>query len=163
MLAHVFILLTLVEHDCFRKTTQYIDPRLHHVARSKLPRSLIPIENQLVERSIIDMLEKVKSILLSYDNWMSLKTEEISSLTAHYCTGPERNNTHIGVLFTTATDGFSLYFSIMELVENSGLEANIVGITNDGGGNLRFFREAMESKYTNDSIFFSPNPLFTMN
>ena len=59
---------------------------------------------------------------------------------------------------TTATDGVSLSLSVMEVVENFGLEANIVGITSDGGGNLRVFREAMESKYTNDSIFPHPSP-----
>ena len=50
----------------------------------------------------------------------------------------------------------------MEVVENFGLEANIVGITSYCGGNPRVFREALESKYTNDSVFFSPKPLFTM-
>ena len=59
---------------------------------------------------------------------------------------------------TTATDGVSLSLSVMEVVENFGLEAKIVGITSDGGGNLRVCREAMESKYTNDSIFTHPSP-----
>ena len=44
---------------------------------------------------------------------------------------------------TTATDGVSLSLSVMEVVENFGLEAKIVGITSDGGGNLRVCREAM--------------------
>ena len=63
---------------------------------------------------------------------------------------------------TTATDGVSLSFSVMEVVDNFGLEENIVGITSNGGGNLQVCREELESKYTNDSAFFSPNPLFTM-
>ena len=37
-----------------------------------------------------------------------------------------------------------------------------MGITSDGGGNIQVFREAMESKYTNDSIFSPSKPLFTM-
>ena len=53
---------------------------------------------------------------------------------------------------TTVTDGVSLSLSVMELVENFGLEAKIVGITSDGGGNLRVCRESLESKYTNDSV-----------
>ena len=63
---------------------------------------------------------------------------------------------------TTATDGVSLYLSVMEVVDNFCLEAKIVGITSDGGGNLWVCMEALESKYTNDSVFFSPKPLFTM-
>ena len=50
----------------------------------------------------------------------------------------------------------------MEVVENFGLEAKIVGITSDGGGNLRVCREALESKYTNDYVLSPLKPLFTM-
>ena len=71
-------------------------------------------------------------------------------------------NTHIGMLSTATTDGVSLPLSVIEVVENFGLEAKIVGITSDGGGNLRVCREALESKYNNDSVFPPPNPLFTM-
>ena len=59
---------------------------------------------------------------------------------------------------TTATDGVSLSLSVMKVVENFGLEAKIVGITSDSGGNLRVCREALEAKYTNDSVFPSPSP-----
>ena len=45
-------------------------------------------------------------------------------------------NTHNGIPSTTATDGVSLSLSVMEVVENLGSEAKIVGITSDGGGNL---------------------------
>ena len=50
----------------------------------------------------------------------------------------------------------------MEVVDNFGLEEKIVGITSDGGGNIRVFREALESKYTNGSVPPPPKPLFTM-
>ena len=50
----------------------------------------------------------------------------------------------------------------MEVVENFGLEAKIVGITSDGGGNIWVFREELESKYTNESVFPPSKPLFTM-
>ena len=59
---------------------------------------------------------------------------------------------------TTAADGVSLSLSVMEVVDNFGLEANIVGITSDGDGNLWVCREALESKYTNDSVFLHPSP-----
>ena len=64
---------------------------------------------------------------------------------------------------TTATDGVYLSLSVMEAVENFGLEENIVGITSDVGGNIWVCREALESKYTNKSVFPPPKPLFTMD
>ena len=50
----------------------------------------------------------------------------------------------------------------MEVVDKFISEANIVGINSGGGSNLWVCREAMESKYTNDSVFSSPKPLVTM-
>ena len=67
-------------------------------------------------------------------------------------------NTHVGMPFTTTTDGVSLSLSVMGVVDNCGLEAKIVGITSDGGGNLRVCRESLESKYNNDSVFPHPSP-----
>ena len=46
----------------------------------------------------------------------------------------------------------------MEVVNNFGLEEKIVVITSDGGGNIWFYREALESKHTNDSVFHHPSP-----
>ena len=60
---------------------------------------------------------------------------------------------------TNATDGVSLYLSAMEAGDNFYLEVKIVGITSDGGVNLWVCSEALESKYTNDSVFPPPNPL----
>ena len=111
-----------------------------------------------MEKSVIKSLAEVKAEVIRYDLWMSRKTKEIFSLTAHYCRGRERKNTHIGMPSTTATDVVSLSFYVMEVVENFGLEENIVGITSDGGGNIWVCREALESKYTNEYGFFYPSP-----
>ena len=84
-MAHAFTLLSLVDHDFFRNLKQDLEPRLHPVGKSKLLRSLIPTENQLVEKSVIKRLVEVKAVVIRYDLWMSRKTEECFSLTAHYC------------------------------------------------------------------------------
>ena len=136
-MAYEFTFLLLVDHECLRKLTQDIDPRLCSVGRSKLLQSLIPTETQLVERSMIGSLKKVNAVVIIYNLCISCKTEEILSLTAHYCTGPDRNNTHTGMLSTTDAGGVYLSKSIMDVVENFGLEKKIVGVNSDGGGNLR--------------------------
>ena len=98
-----------------------------------------------MEKYVIERLAEVKAVVIRYDLWISRKTEGKFSLTAHECTGQERN-------------GVSMSLSVMEVVENFGLEENIVGITSDGGGNIWVCREALESKYTKDSVFFHPSP-----
>ena len=82
-MAHAFTSLSLVDHDCFCKLTQDLDPKLLPVGKSKLSRSLIPTKNQLVEKSVVERLEEVKAAVIRYDLWMSRKTEEIFSLTTH--------------------------------------------------------------------------------
>ena len=84
--------------------------------------------------------------------------EDSFFFTAHYCTGPDRNNTHIGMPPTTANGGVSLSKSLMEVVENFGFKANIVGFTIDGGDNIWVCKEAPESKYSNDSVFHHTRP-----
>ena len=94
-----------------------------------------------MEKSIIERLEKLKTVVISYDLWTSRKKENIFLLTTHYFTGLERNNTNIGIIYTNATDVVSLSLSVIEVVENFGLEAKIVGTTSDGGGNIWICRE----------------------
>ena len=82
-MSHVFMLLPLVYHKCFRKLMQHLDLKLQPVGRSKLSQSLITTENQLVERSVIEMLEKSKATAISYGLCMICRTEEFFLLTAY--------------------------------------------------------------------------------
>ena len=75
-MAHVFTSLLLVDHDCFHKLARDLDPSLQPIGRSKLLRNLIPTGKQLVKRSGIERLAKVKTVAISYDPWMSRKSEE---------------------------------------------------------------------------------------
>ena len=108
-MAQVFTSLLLLDHECSHKLTNDLEPRLRPSGRSKLSWSIIPADAQSVKRSVIGRPAQAKAIVISYNLWMSRKTEEIFLLTAHYCTGTNINNTHIGMPSTTATDGVSLY------------------------------------------------------
>ena len=89
-----------------------------------------------MERSVIDRLEKLKAVVISYNLWVSRKTEEIFSLTARYFNGSDINKNFVGMPSTTDNGGVSLSKSVLEVVENFGLEEKILGTTSDGGGNL---------------------------
>ena len=56
LMAHAFTSLSLVDHACFHKLTQDLDPRLCPVGRSKLSQILTPTEKQSMERSVIESL-----------------------------------------------------------------------------------------------------------
>ena len=85
-----------MDHDCFRKLTQYLEPRLCPVGQSKLSQSLIPQKKKVVDKSFIERIAEVKAVVISYDLWISRKKEEILSLTAHYCTVRERKTLTLG-------------------------------------------------------------------
>ena len=78
LMAHAFTSLLLVDHDFFCKMTQDLDPRLQPVGISKLLQSLTHTANNLLERSVIERLAKVKAVVTRYDLWMSQNMEEIS-------------------------------------------------------------------------------------
>ena len=80
-------------------------------------------------------------------------------MTGQYCTGPDRNTTHIGILSTAGTDDVFLSNSSVEVVENFGSEAKIVGITSDNGREFRVCTDALKSKYIDDSVFITQSPL----
>ena len=65
LMAHVFTSRLLVDHDCFHKLAQDLEPRLRPVGRSKLSRSLIPTKQKFLEKSVIERLEEVKAVLIS--------------------------------------------------------------------------------------------------
>ena len=77
LMAHAFTPLLLVDHYFLRNLKQDLDPRLCPVRQSKLSRSLIPTKKKLVEKSVIERLAEIKAVVISYDLWMSRKTEEI--------------------------------------------------------------------------------------
>ena len=62
-MAHEFKLLSLVYHDRFHNLTKDIKPRLHPFEISKISRSIVSTEKQLVERSGIESLEKLKTVV----------------------------------------------------------------------------------------------------
>ena len=88
---------------------------------------------------MVERLEKIKAKVISYDFWMSCKTEENFSLMAHSCTVPDRNNSHIGMVYTTNTDDVSLSKSVMEVMDNFVLEESIVWIISDDDGNIQVY------------------------
>ena len=92
-----------------------------------------------MERSVVERLAKIKAIVISYELWMSYKKEEICSLMANYFTVPDRNNSHIVMPYITDTDDVSLSKYVMEVVDNFGLEENIVGIISDDGDNIHVY------------------------
>ena len=60
---------------------------------------------------------------------------------------------------TTVPDGVSLSLSVMGVMEKLSLAANILRITSYCGVNIWVCREALESKYTNNSFFTTQAPI----
>ena len=63
--------LSLVDHECFCKMTQDLEPQILPVGLSKMSYSLLPIETKMVERSVVEKLAKIKAIVISYKIWMN--------------------------------------------------------------------------------------------
>ena len=95
-MAHAFTSLSLVDHDFLHKWTQDLDSRIRPVGQSKLSWSRIPTKKKFMEKSAVKRPVEIKYVVISYDIWISRKTEENFSLMAHYCTGQERKALTLG-------------------------------------------------------------------
>ena len=103
--------------DYFQTLLSYLDPSIKKVSCSFVKRKLIPYQAELLELRVKDHLKSFGAVVLTYDLWMSQKNEEIFSMTSHRCEVLEHGLLHIGMLYTTSTDGRSLTNVVNVLVK----------------------------------------------
>ena len=62
-----------------------LDPCMVPVSRSSLSRKLIPLKYEAVKSDVINDLNNFTYVVLSFDLWISVKNEEIFSISAQHC------------------------------------------------------------------------------
>ncbi len=159
--ASAYTPLSLVENPSFRRLITSIEPRLNHISRTKLTRKIIPNTISKIKNNIRDRLSNVKSLSLSYDLWMTRKTEEIFSLNAHFIHEGKKHQLHLGMPWSRGgTDGQKLAYAVEECISEFNLGTKVIGYTCDGGSNLKTCKLQLDEKVSNSSIFNPPKPQF---
>ena len=136
--AQAYTPISLVENESFRALILNRDPRLHMVSRTCLSRTLIPSKASDIVTNVLELLNRVSALAISFDLWMTQKSEEIFSLDGHFVIGAIKSHSRLGMPWSKGgTDGQSLSIAVKSCVDKFGLQNKVLCYTLEGGGNLK--------------------------
>ena len=121
LMAKAYTPLALVDCREFRKLISSLDPRIVPVSRSRLSIKLIPLNYDAVESDVIKVLNNSPYAVLSFDMWISVKNEDIFSISAHHYTELKKGHHHLGMPSTKVIDTNNLSDSIVEIITKFNL------------------------------------------
>ena len=139
---------SIVESAVFRAFVWFCDATLPFPTRSKLNNELLPELRKEVANGIHRGLKSVKGVAVSFDLWMSRKTEDNLSFDIHYITEDWRwHHKHVGILSCSDSSvGADIAAKLQPAIEEFGLSNKIFSIVKDGGGNLSTASKTLTDK-----------------
>jgi len=157
MTAEALTPLNLCELPSYRRHVALLDSRINPVSRTRLTRTLIPDCYNTMKQKLIDELKEVVAVSLSYDLWMTRKTEEVFSLNAQY----QLYNVHLGMPYSRGgTDGQNLAIAVKKTIDEMQLATKVISYTQDGGSNLVTCKRALDATVDNSNFFEPIQPIF---
>jgi hypothetical protein len=129
---------SIVESSVFRAFVWFCDATLPFPTRSKLNNQLLPKLRKEIALGIHRGLKGVRGVAVSFDLWMSRKTEDNLSFDIHYITDDWRwQHKHVGILSCSDSSiGSDIAAKLQPAITEFGLSDKIFSIVKDGGGNL---------------------------
>ncbi len=123
----------------------FCDATLPFPSRNKLNLELLPQLRKEVAHVIRKGLKGVNGVAVSFDLWMSLKTEDNLSFDIHYITKDWRwQRHHVGILTCSDSSiGADIVTRLQPAIEEFGLSTKILSIVKDGGGNISTASKAL--------------------
>ena len=74
-----------MDYHEFRKLISPLDPLIVSVLRSHLSKNLIPLKYEAIKSDAMKNLGNFPYVVLSFDLWMSVKSEDVFSISSHHC------------------------------------------------------------------------------
>ena len=129
---------SIVENSVFRAFVWFCDATLPFPTRSRLNNQLLPQIRKEVANGLHRALKGVRGVSVSFDLWMSRKTEDNLSFDIHYITDDWRwQHSHVGIISCSDSSiGSDIAAKLQPAIEEFGLFDKILAIVKDGGGNL---------------------------
>ena len=93
---------------------------------------------------------------------MSVKNEEIFSISTHHCAELKKRYHQLGMPSTKGTDENKIYDSIIDIINKFNLEKKSFGFTCGGGVNLNKCSDIICYQLDRTAVFTPNKPLFEM-
>jgi hypothetical protein len=139
---------SIVDNEVFRAFAWFCDATLPFPTRSKLNNDLLPQLRKEIATGIHIGLKSVRGVAVSFDLWMSRKTEDNLSFAIHYITEDWRwQHHHVGIMSCgDSSVGADIAAKLQPAIEELGLSTKIFAVVKDGGGNLFTASKALTDK-----------------
>ena len=139
------LLFSIVESAVLRVFVWFCDATLPFPTRSKLNNDRLPQLRKEIDNVIHMGLKSVRGVAVSFDLWMSRKTEDNLSFDIHYITDDWWWQLHhVGILSCSDSSvGADIASRLQPAIEEFGLATKILSIVKDGGGNLSTASKAL--------------------
>ncbi|GMH40414.1 hypothetical protein BSKO_08318 [Bryopsis sp. KO-2023] len=138
--------LSIVEGPFFRQMLLRCDPNFVFPSRRRVRDVLLKELRQKVDREHVAPILKVAgSISLTFDLWMSRKTEDLFAMIAHWI-GDDWAVYHrcLGLVKANHTDGSSLSNELHALLVKYNIANRVLGSTKDQGSNMQSCIKALD-------------------
>ena len=129
---------SLVAHPVFKALVWFLDPTIPIPTRGELTNKLMPEMVKECKDSLCRSLDKVLGAAVTFDLWMSKKTDDILSVDLHFiCSRWTWQHKHLGlVTMNGETRGIVVGRKLKEIFEEFNVMGKLFAMVFDGGANL---------------------------
>jgi hypothetical protein len=136
----VFLRLPLmaVENPWFKAFVYFLDPTMYIAGRRQMRNTLLPELHEQTETEVIGLLALGSVVCLSFDLWMSRKTEDVLALEAHFITIDwEWKHVHLGLInCDKGTTGVQIAKQLSPILVKFGISDRVFCYIKDQGSDL---------------------------
>ena len=129
---------SLLTQPVFKALVWFLDPTLPIPTRGELTNKLMPEMVKECRDSLRRSLDKVQGAAVTFDLWMSKKTDDILSVDLHFvCNRWTWQHKHLGlVALNGQTKGIVVGRKLKEIFEEYNVMGKLYAMVFDGGANL---------------------------
>jgi hypothetical protein len=152
--------ISFVDSPYVRQLILRLDPSVTIPSRREVREKLLPeLRRWVNEEYVKPSLSKALGVCISFDLWMSRKTEDLFAVVAHYIDPESFDVCHscIGLVKSTNTDASSLLEDLRHLLSQYNLEGKLVATVKDQGANLKACIQAMETVQSQTPVEVLPS------
>lgn len=155
--------LSLVDSASLRQMVLRLNCSVDIPNRRQVREKHLPELRKWVDETFVQPnLKKAFVVAITFDLWMSRKTEDLFAIVVHYG-DPETWSIHhnnIGLVKVEKTDGESLSDDLSAVLQKYGLPAKVIASVKDQGANLKTCIDALDSIHSGICVEVFPSLLY---
>lgn len=146
LIVHARLPFNIVTQPIFKAFVWFLDPSVPMPTRNEITGSLLPRMVGVCKDNLRDSLKGVLGAAVTFDLWMSKKTDDILSVDLHYI--DERwmwRHVHLGLVAMNGnTKGVVVATKLKEIFDDYNLMGRLYAMVFDGGANLSTARNELQ-------------------